>query len=801
MTVKDNSHEYPTHYFKGAVSGTSKFHAFAEVRLESSEYGEYLEADKKERERVANECFDLIVQIYDGSIDKIKSAVEKFSTQWVNDLVKYRREQINKGLNPENIVTIERSRLIIYAADIFKDIENATYPMMAVKPSHFRAGRRRELFDPSKDVRSDSYFGIDITRPRQFKPYLLHGIETICHPPAYAVEEHLQAKDMDFEWGGQVPIYVGHSETPIPLRFVDFEHNQSPEDCVRRKLEQRVNELSFSDINSNTDAVKLMLNKLVKSFSNDLLNVFPSPNLINIDDRIIDGEFRQGSFKHKVYRFLPSTVGAALQDKERAFDTKCKAARNKEEKWNEDNKGQEKKEQYNEEKFREIEKPLAPFRALRVDYSCVRLRHYTGCDAEVFQPYILFTNYPFYVKAFFEQALTDYVARLDGDPNAESKISWKLVIPNKDRHRRPVEFRRSHEKERDNETGEVRHKVLIVEPGEKPGDEPVEMHLSLKEVVKTWKDKTTAAPTQMPAYHLTPVWESDQNRDLSNESRDVWGVSLINIGVGPTNAKTMTDLVAALRPRAWLMLGHCGGLRMTQELGQFILAQAYVRDDHCLDRNVPPFVPIPQVIEVEECLSRAVEDIILECDPEAAAYKLVKKKREELRSSLAQMGLQIADLSRIKFVGHDPQNAGFLSDATEQDERDIQIFREWETFFKRRLRTGTIITTDDRNWELRPYDEIISWIEKSRAIAVDMESATIAANGLRYRIPYGTLLCVSDKPLYGEGKHAGKADEFYETSTANHIRIGLRAVQLLHERRDELLKSRKLNGLDDPPFR
>ena len=44
---------------------------------------------------------------------------------------------------------------------------------------------------------------------------------------------------------------------------------------------------------------------------------------------------------------------------------------------------------------------------------------------------------------------------------------------------------------------------------------------------------------------------------------------------------------------------------------------------------------------------------------------------------------------------------------------------------------------------------------------MDMESGTIAANGLRFRVPYGTLLCVSDKPLHGELKLPGMADRFY----------------------------------------
>ena len=73
---------------------------------------------------------------------------------------------------------------------------------------------------------------------------------------------------------------------------------------------------------------------------------------------------------------------------------------------------------------------------------------------------------------------------------------------------------------------------------------------------------------------------------------------------------------------------------------------------------------------------------------------------------------------------------------------------------KRIMRTGTVASVDNRNWELRDQSGPVQRLSQSRAIALDMESATIAANGYRFRVPYGTLLCVSDKPLHGELKLA-----------------------------------------------
>ncbi|MBF3060276.1 AMP nucleosidase, partial [Pseudomonas aeruginosa] len=118
---------------------------------------------------------------------------------------------------------------------------------------------------------------------------------------------------------------------------------------------------------------------------------------------------------------------------------------------------------------------------------------------------------------------------------------------------------------------------------------------------------------------------------------------------------------------------------------------------------------------------------------------------------------------------------------------------------KRRLRTGTVLTYDDRNWELRWAQER-PLINLARAIAVDMESGTIAAQGYRLRVPYGTLLCVSDKPLHSEIKLPGSANAFYERAVNQHLRIGIAALDLLRSQLNSL-HSRKLRSFDEPPFR
>jgi len=226
---------------------------------------------------------------------------------------------------------------------------------------------------------------------------------------------------------------------------------------------------------------------------------------------------------------------------------------------------------------------------------------------------------------------------------------------------------------------------------------------------------------QMPAYHLV--------------AEDGSGITLVNIGVGPSNAKTICDHLAVLRPEAWLMIGHCGGLRDTQRIGDYVLAHAYLRDDHVLDCVLPPEIPIPAIAEVQVALAAAAE----------------------------------------------------------------QVSGDTGANLKKRMRTGTVVTTDDRNWELRYTDSAFRF-NQSRAIAIDMESATIAAQGFRFRVPYGTLLCVSDKPLHGEIKLPGQANKFYEETISSHLKIGVLACELL-KAEGARLHSRKLRAFNEPPFR
>ena len=156
---------------------------------------------------------------------------------------------------------------------------------------------------------------------------------------------------------------------------------------------------------------------------------------------------------------------------------------------------------------------------------------------------------------------------------------------------------------------------------------------------------------QMPAFHLVGPGDG--------------GITMINIDTRPSNAHSITDHVAVSRSHAWLMLGHCAGLRNTQKLGDYVLEHGYVREDHVLSEVLPPWVQIPALAEMQNALEKATEEIT---------------------------GLAGYDLKEV-------------------------------------MRAGTVANVDNGNWELGEQTGIIHRLSQSRAIALNMVSTPTAANG------------------------------------------------------------------------
>lgn len=240
-----------------------------------------------------------------------------------------------------------------------------------------------------------------------------------------------------------------------------------------------------------------------------------------------------------------------------------------------------------------------------------------------------------------------------------------------------------------------------------------EMHVEAFLELHPDAQRPTRPGVQMPAYHHCIDGHA--------------GITLVNIGVGPANAKTVTDHLAVLRPDAMVMVGHCAGLRNHQNVGDLVLATGYMRGDRVLDDVLPTSVPLTANHFLNELIIAAL------------------------------------------------------------DAREL------------RYRMGTVYTTGDRNWELNPT-RIADEIRFSRSIAIDMESATIAANGFRYRIPSATLLCISDKPLHGQPKLSDDARAFYETTRHWHLEIATEVLERVREEFPDGLPTAGLSSSDEPLF-
>ena len=89
-------------------------------------------------------------------------------------------------------------------------------------------------------------------------------------------------------------------------------------------------------------------------------------------------------------------------------------------------------------------------------------------------------------------------------------------------------------------------------------------------------------------------------------------------------------------------------------------------------------------------------------------------------------------------------------------------------------------------------------IDLSRSVAVDMESATVAANGFRYRIPCATLLCISDKPLHGSPKLPLAAKSFYDNSKVQHLQIACAALEMARHEYPDGIPNSDLRAMDEP---
>lgn len=184
------------------------------------------------------------------------------------------------------------------------------------------------------------------------------------------------------------------------------------------------------------------------------------------------------------------------------------------------------------------------------------------------------------------------------------------------------------------------------------------------------------------------------------------GITMINFGMGSPNAALIMDLLGAIKPKACLFLGKCGGISDKTHVGDYILPLAGIRGEGTSNDYFPPEVPALPAFMLQRAVSTALRD-------------------------------------------------------NQQD--------YW---------TGTVYTTNRRVWE---HDERFKqYLRETRAMAVDMETATLFSCGFYNHIPTGALLLVSDSPMTPEGVKTEESDNRVTKNFANlHVRIGIESMRLI----------------------
>jgi AMP nucleosidase len=237
------------------------------------------------------------------------------------------------------------------------------------------------------------------------------------------------------------------------------------------------------------------------------------------------------------------------------------------------------------------------------------------------------------------------------------------------------------------------------------------------EIVNNWLPRYTGTPledfgkyillTNFSSYLRTfAEWHNVQicceDKPMPTASAD--GITMINFGMGSANAATVMDLLSAIKPKAVLFLGKCGGLKKQLNLGELILPIAAIRGEGTSNDYFPPEVPALPAFNLQKAVSTTIRD----------------------------------------------------------HNRDY-----W---------TGTVYSTNRRVWE---HDEVFkTYLRRVRAMAVDMETATIFITGFSNKIPSGALLMVSDQPMVPEGIKTAASDQKVTQEFAEfHLRVGIDSLK------------------------
>jgi len=141
------------------------------------------------------------------------------------------------------------------------------------------------------------------------------------------------------------------------------------------------------------------------------------------------------------------------------------------------------------------------------------------------------------------------------------------------------------------------------------------------EIVSNWLPRYTGTPLDgfgdyilltnfsnyvewFAAWHQVEV----HGRDKAMPNAHADGLSIINFGMGSANAATVMDLLSAIKPKAVLFLGKCGGLKLKNKLGDLILPIAAIRGEGTSNDYFPPEVPALPAFTLQRAVSSTIRD-------------------------------------------------------------------------------------------------------------------------------------------------------------------------------------------------
>jgi AMP nucleosidase len=146
-----------------------------------------------------------------------------------------------------------------------------------------------------------------------------------------------------------------------------------------------------------------------------------------------------------------------------------------------------------------------------------------------------------------------------------------------------------------------------------------------KEIVENWLPRYTGTALADFGQHvlltnfgnyleifaqLTGAQVAGRDRPMPNATAD--GITMIMFGMGSAQAATVMDLLSAVKPKAVLLLGKCGGLKRKNQIGDLVLPIAAIRGEGTSDDYLPKEVPALPAFSLQRAVSTVIRD--LECD-------------------------------------------------------------------------------------------------------------------------------------------------------------------------------------------